>query len=81
MKHILGQAVYQFTIMLILVFSADKWIPEYRDIELVPVKGGEILSRFYSDCPGECKYMRSGRPYFISSGDDDYERFITVKNN
>jgi len=78
MKHILGQAIYQFTIIMILIFSADKWIPEYRDNELVQIDG-ELLSRFYSDCPGECKYMRSGRPYFISSGDDDYERFETVK--
>ena len=28
-KHILGQAVFQLTVMLLLVFLADRWVPEY----------------------------------------------------
>lgn len=30
-KHILGQAVYQIIILLILVFAGDKFLPEYGD--------------------------------------------------
>jgi hypothetical protein len=28
MKHIFGQAIYMFTILMILTFSADRWFPE-----------------------------------------------------
>lgn len=30
-KHIIGQAIYQITILLILVFAGDKFLPEYGD--------------------------------------------------
>ena len=30
-KHIIGQAIYQLTILLILIFSGDKFLPEYGD--------------------------------------------------
>ena len=30
-KHIVGQAIYQIVILLILVFVGDKFLPEYGD--------------------------------------------------
>ena len=30
-KHIVGQAIYQIIILLILVFLGDKFLPEYGD--------------------------------------------------
>jgi hypothetical protein len=48
MKHILGQAIYQFTVMMVLVFSGDKWIPEYLDHDMIP------------GYPGEYKYYSAG---------------------
>ena len=30
-KHILGQAIYQFIILLIIIFYGDQFIPEYSD--------------------------------------------------
>lgn len=31
LKHIIGQAVYQFTIVLFLLFYGDHFLPEYAD--------------------------------------------------
>lgn len=45
MKHVIGQAMYQFTIMMILVFTADKWVPESLS-EAMPVEGYEMLDRY-----------------------------------
>ena len=30
-KHIFGQAIYQLIILFIIIFSAPKWLPEYRE--------------------------------------------------
>ncbi len=65
--------------MLVLVFSADNWVPEYLPKDEIVRYKNKDYSKFYADCPGECKYVRSGRPYYISSGDEDYERFFDVK--
>jgi P-type Ca2+ transporter type 2B len=31
MKHIIGQAVFQLVVMVVLVFAGEKFIPEFRD--------------------------------------------------
>lgn len=31
LKHIIGQAIYQFIIILILLFYGDHFLPEYED--------------------------------------------------
>ena len=31
MKHIIGQAIFQLTVMITLVFAAELFIPEYTD--------------------------------------------------
>lgn len=54
-KHIIGQAIYQLTILMILIFDGDNFIPEYRDSfddelisknETMTIKynGGELFS-------------------------------------
>ncbi len=78
MKHIIGQSIFQFVVLMILTFTGDLWIPEFLPEDEFIRIGGEDHSKYYSDCPGECKFVRSGRPFFIKSGDDDYERFIDV---
>jgi Ca2+ transporting ATPase len=30
-KHILGQAIFQIIVMMVLVFAGEKFIPEYVD--------------------------------------------------
>ena len=51
MKHIIGQAIFQFTLLMILVFTADKWFPEYLPHTMI---GGKYPNeeKFYS-----CKYL------------------------
>jgi len=79
MKHIIGQAMFQFIMLMVLVFTADSWFPEYLDptakIFLDPRKTKAttqpLVSQFYS----RSGHVRSGRPYMISSEDDDYERY------
>lgn len=68
-KHIIGQAVFQLTVMISLVFLADKFVPEYP---------GTYDQTFFKDHP-EYKYrdgivggtIRSGRFNYIN-GDKDY---------
>src|SRR5438128_577314 len=72
MKHLLGQAIYQLTMLMIFVFSGDKWIPEYYpDEESTSVPG---TSKFYS----ASGHVRSGRAYMIGSSDEDYLRYQDV---
>lgn len=48
MKHVLGQSIYQFTVMMILVFSGDSWVPEFLPKELInPFEYGDSL-KFYA---------------------------------
>lgn len=65
-KHIIGQAVFQLIVMLILIFLGDKFIPEY------PGRYDEI---YFKDHP-EYKYtrehtVRSGRMIHLN-GEMDY---------
>jgi len=43
-KHILGQAVYQIAVIMVLIFAADFFVPEY----LTPSLGGFQCSDIYS---------------------------------
>ena len=49
MKHIIGQAVYQFAIILLLLFYGDHFLPEYKDtLDLQLVKDGNPMSYKYN---------------------------------
>lgn len=65
-KHIIGQAIFQLAVMLVLIFLADQFIPEYP---------GAYDQTYFADHP-EYKYtikgtVRSGRFNYIN-GDKDY---------
>lgn len=45
-KHIIGQALYQFIVILALIFTADSWIPEYLPQEEIEGNSGEL--KYYS---------------------------------
>ncbi len=42
-KHIIGQSIYQVTILLILVFAGDQFLPEYEDDLIEKSKEKNIL--------------------------------------
>lgn len=48
MKHIIGQAIYQFVIIMVLVFGGEKWLPEDLDITVMDTIIGEPV--YYSPC-------------------------------
>ena len=68
-KHILGQAIFQLTVMICLVFLADRFVPEYP---------GSYDETYFKDHP-QYKYkdgiiggtIRSGRLNYLN-GDKDY---------
>lgn len=74
-KHIIGQAIFQLTVMILLVFLADRFIPEYP---------GKYDHTYFKDHP-EYKYangimgmgatVRSGRLNFINGEKDYYNIF------
>ena len=75
MKHIIGQAVYQFVVVNLLIFTADTWVPEDLPQDYMPSDPSEY--KYYSR---DGLHMRSGRAYMISSYGDDYKRFEDVIN-
>jgi len=84
LKHIIAQSIYQITLLLVLAFTGDQWLPEYLDHEEIPGYPGE--QKYYSgifwvfldfNC-SDGQHMRSGRPRFISENGDDYLRFYDV---
>lgn len=69
LKHIIGQSLFQLTVMFLLVFVGEQFIPEYAD---------SLDSTTFADHP-EYKWhngvvggtIRSGR-LFHFNGDKDY---------
>jgi len=73
LKHIIGQAIFQLIVMLIMIFLGDKFIPEFP---------GKYDQTYFLDHP-EYKYangiiggtVRSGRLNYIN-GSPDYSTFF-----
>lgn len=55
-KHIMGQAIYQVSILLVLVFAGEKFLPEYED-----ALDEEIKKKKY---PVSYKYSMNGTQNF-----------------
>lgn len=67
-KHIIAQAIFQFTVIIILLFSAEYYIPEYAD-NFDNILGPLGLDGKYKDgVVGGT--IRSGRMYRVGSGED-----------
>ena len=62
LKHIIGQAVYQLIILLILIFYGDNFLPEYKDQMDSKLQRENLpLSIKYNG-----DYIRNGRKYYIN---------------
>jgi len=68
MKHILGQALYQFVVMMIIVFAGDYFIPEF----LTPTPELPAEAIWSPHSTNHIKYVRSGRLYTIGGTGNDY---------
>ncbi|CBZ53551.1 hypothetical protein NCLIV_033380 [Neospora caninum Liverpool] len=78
-RNIVGQAVYQLTVMFLLIFGADRFVPENPWVYL----SAETRQEFpefceFSDCTPDATghasgtLLRSGRRYFLFSNEEDY---------
>lgn len=82
-KHVIGQAILQLVVILILSFAGDTFLPEYCDSNDSKIVEGVLYatkkfnrkyeikgnSPFNSDCVG---VVHSGRIYRITSLEEDY---------
>lgn len=73
-KHIIGQAIYQLIILLIIMLAGETFIPEYEDSFDDEIRNKNLtLTVKYNFIDGE-KYIRSGRKIFIDDPTrKDYE--------
>ena len=68
-KHILGQAIFQIIVMIVLVFAGDSFIPEYVDSYDTTIFAAHPEYKWKDGIIGGT--VRSGRFKHIN-GDDDY---------
>ena len=69
-KHIIGQAVFQLTVLSILLFWGEDFIPEYVDKYDTTVFAGHPEYKWHNGVVGGT--VRSGR-FITVMGNDDYE--------
>lgn len=74
-KHIIGQAIFQLIIMLVLIFAGDKFIPEFVDSNDSGVFANNPRWKWTDGMIGGT--VRSGRNIFIN-GTDDYNPIYTA---
>ena len=72
-KHIVGQAVFQFSVLIIFVFFGELFIPEYTDSYDSTIFSGKASSKWHNGVVGGT--IRSGRLNTIK-GDDDYNSIL-----
>lgn len=69
-KHIIGQAIFQFTVIMILVFFGERFIPESVDIYDSTIFANNPENKWYNGIVGGT--VRSGRMKYID-GSWDYQ--------
>ena len=69
MKHIIGQAILQFTIVMVLLFLGERFIPEYVDAFDSEIFANNPGYKWHNGVVGGT--VRSGR-FFTVNGDSDY---------
>jgi Ca2+ transporting ATPase len=70
LKHIIGQAIFQFLVVMILLFLGERFIPEYVDSFDSGVFAQNPSYKWHNGVVGGT--VRSGRFYTVN-GDSDYE--------
>lgn len=65
LKHIIGQSIFQLTVMMVLIFAGERFIPEYMDSSDTGVFAGHPEYKWNGE------FVRSGRFYHVN-GDEDF---------
>lgn len=68
-KHIIGQAIFQIIVMMVLVFAGEKFIPEYEDSYDTGIFIGHPEYKWTDGIIGGT--IRSGRLNHVN-GEEDY---------
>jgi len=68
MKHIIGQAIYQVAVTMVIVFAGDYFIPEF----LTPSENLPAYVIYSPESHDDIHFVRSGRFFDVSSGNPDY---------
>eukprot|EP01069_Polyplicarium_translucidae_P000340 Polyplicarium_translucidae@DN1194_c0_g1_i1.p1 len=72
-RSILCQSVYQVLVMLLVTFTGDCWLPEFdADIPAEFAARNPDFSQYSARCGGG-RTVRSGRPHFLFSDEEDYK--------
>ena len=57
-KHIIGQTIFQFCLLLILIFYGDSFLPEYEDsLDKQILKDNNPMSYKYNVIDGNCNFF------------------------
>ncbi len=67
-KHIIVQAIFQFTVIMVLVFAGEHIIPESADDFDVLLGSSKLGYKYKDGIVGGT--VRSGRMYLIGNGED-----------
>lgn len=76
-RNILGQAAYQLAVMMTLIFSGDRWLPELSSPGYAAHEGEGGFSQF-SKYNGGHSYVASGRRFKPFSNEEEYKHTWTV---
>lgn len=73
MKHVIGQAVFQLIVMVVLVFAGDRFIPEFKDSYDTGIFANHLDWKWRNGIVGGT--VRSGRMITVS-GAHDYKDIL-----
>jgi hypothetical protein len=69
LKHIIGQTIFQLSVMMVILFLGELFIPEYIDSNDSTIFASHPEYKWKDGVIGGT--VRSGRFYFVN-GDSDY---------
>lgn len=81
-RNILGQAAYQLVVMMALIFTGDKWIPEKSSPHYAQYEGQYGGFSQFSSYGNGHTYVISGRRFRPFSNVEEYKHtWTTVSQN
>ena len=65
LKHIFGQAIFQLTVRVVLLFLGQRFIPEYKD-DFDGEIGSDLAAKYYN---GQAESTISDGKFYAISGE------------
>lgn len=83
-RNILGQAAYQLVVMMILIFTGDRWIPERSSPHYAQFEGEYGGFSEFSSYGGGNRFICSGRRFQPFTNTEEYKHtwsVVSINNN